>query len=95
MDVETKTFTLIPPAPGNCPICAYKHEPDQPHNRHSLYYQMAFHQQHGRWPTWADAMAHCSEEVKQAWMNAAPCSDEVKRAWMGALEDGMRKEEEV
>lgn len=26
-----------------------------------------FYFEHGRWPTWADAMAHCSDEVKAAW----------------------------
>lgn len=27
-------------------------------------WQHKFMQQHDRWPTWADAMAHCSPEVK-------------------------------
>lgn len=63
-------MTLLPPAPGQCQICAHDHAPDQPHNRYSLYYQMAFHQEHGRWPNWSDAMAHCSPEVQAAWSEA-------------------------
>jgi hypothetical protein len=35
-----------------------------------MYYQMAFQQQHGRWPTWADAMAHCTPEMQSAWIEA-------------------------
>lgn len=53
--------------PGACPECAVKHDPDQPHNCGSLAYQYKFYDQHGRWPTWADAMAHCSEGVKAFW----------------------------
>lgn len=69
MDVEIKSFDVMLPAkPGRCPICAHHHRPDDPHNRYSLYYQMNFYQQHGRWPNWADAMAHCDEPTKQAWM---------------------------
>lgn len=58
---------LLPPKPGTCPVCAANHAPDLPHNRDSLYYQMRFHQRHGRFPTWADAMAHCSETMKAFW----------------------------
>jgi predicted glycoside hydrolase/deacetylase ChbG (UPF0249 family) len=53
--------------PGTCPECATTHDPDQPHNQQSLTYQYKFYDQHGRWPTWADAIAHCSPEVKQLW----------------------------
>lgn len=55
---------------GTCPECAVKHDPSQPHNRDSLVYQYKFYDKHGRWPTWRDAMAHCSEEVKQLWTEA-------------------------
>ncbi|MBQ8087044.1 MAG: hypothetical protein IJ234_01315 [Clostridia bacterium] len=58
---------LLPPKPGTCSECAAAHNPEQPHDRDSLYYQMRFHQKHGRFPTWADAMAHCSEDVKALW----------------------------
>ena len=45
-----------------------KHDPRMPHNRDSLTYQYKFYDQHGRWPTWADAMAHCDPAVKEAWI---------------------------
>jgi hypothetical protein len=53
--------------PGTCPECAVKHEPDQPHNKDSLVYQYNFYDKHGKWPTWTDAMAHCSGETKSIW----------------------------
>lgn len=53
--------------PGTCPMCAVKHDPEQPHNRDSLAYQYKFYDQHGRWPTWADAMSHCPAEIKAFW----------------------------
>jgi mannose/cellobiose epimerase-like protein (N-acyl-D-glucosamine 2-epimerase family) len=37
-----------------------------PHNQQSLYYQYAFFGEHGRWPTWKDAVAHCAPEVAAA-----------------------------
>lgn len=54
--------------PGTCSECAVEHEPEQPHNRQSLTYQYKFYAEHGRWPTWADAMAHCPEHIKQYWI---------------------------
>ena len=59
---------ILPPKPGTCPICAVKHDRKMPHNRDSLYYQMRFYQQNGRFPTWADAMAHCSDIMKAYWI---------------------------
>lgn len=55
---------------GTCPECAVQHDPKQPHNRDSPTYQYKFYDKHGRWPTWADAMEHCSEEVKEFWTQA-------------------------
>ena len=57
---------LLPPNSG-CPECATEHDPTQPHNWLSPYYQFYFYQQHGRWPTWADAMAHCACETQALW----------------------------
>lgn len=57
--------------PGTCPECATKHDPELPHNQQSLTYQYKFYDKHGRWPTWADAMAHCTEEVKAHWKEAS------------------------
>jgi hypothetical protein len=60
-------FTLASPPPDVCQECAVDHAHDQPHNAQSLYYQMRFHAEHGRHPTWADAVAHCAPEVRAAW----------------------------
>lgn len=53
--------------PGTCEMCAVNHPPELPHNRDSLCYQYKFYDQYGRWPTWADAMAHCPEDIKRYW----------------------------
>lgn len=58
---------LLPPKPGTCPICAVEHPDDAPHNQQSLYYQYRFYARRSRWPTWADAIAHCTEGVRRAW----------------------------
>jgi len=60
-------MNLLAPAPDKCPICAIAHEPFEPHDAQSLYYQYRFFAAHGRWPTWADAIAHCSPEMEAAW----------------------------
>lgn len=60
---------LLPAAPGVCAICATKHDPLMPHNQQSIHYQYWFYaSSNGRWPTWADAMAHCTDEVKKVWI---------------------------
>jgi hypothetical protein len=61
------SFHLLPPHPEACPECAVKHSPEYPHNAQSLYYQTKFYMQNGRAATWNDAMAHCSEEMQQAF----------------------------
>jgi hypothetical protein len=30
-----------------------------------MYWQIWFYQEHGRWPSWTDAMEHCTEEAKE------------------------------
>jgi len=65
--MKPKTFTMLPPSPDKCPQCAVEHKPEEPHWRTSMFYDIWFHQQHGRYPTWADAMAHCTPEVQAAW----------------------------
>ena len=68
---ERHGMTLLGKIPeGTCQECAVKHASEQPHNRDSLVYQYKFYDKHGRWPTWADAMEHCPEEVKEFWMQA-------------------------
>lgn len=58
-------FVLMPCASNVCQECAVDHPPEAPHNAQSLYYQYHFYAEHGRWPTWKDATAHCSDDVKQ------------------------------
>ena len=61
---------LLPPAPNTCPICATAHHRAEPHNAQSLYYMYRFYGIRGRWPTWADAMAHCGPTVQILWKQA-------------------------
>jgi hypothetical protein len=71
MDMNTirmREVFIIPPGPGQCPMCADVHDPKHPHNLRSLYYQIRFRHEHGRAPTWADALAHCDEAVKNGWV---------------------------
>jgi hypothetical protein len=70
MAVEMKEMELLPPCADLCQVCAVDHEPDQPHNQQSLFYQVYFNKLHGRGPTWTDAMEHCSDDVKAVWMAA-------------------------
>lgn len=64
-------FMMIDSVPdGVCKVCATKHEKDFPHNQQSIHYQYRFYDENGRWPTWEDAMAHCSEEMKAYWAEA-------------------------
>jgi hypothetical protein len=65
--IEGGGMKMLPGPPGTCEWCHVKHDPEQPHNQQSLPYQMKFHTLKGRWPTWTDAMAHCSDEIKSAW----------------------------
>jgi hypothetical protein len=60
-------FMLLPPRKDLCQECATAHELEQPHNQQSLHYQYHFRAQHGRWPTWRDALAHCDEETRKLW----------------------------
>jgi len=56
-----------PTEPGACPECGARHDPRLPHDHESLAYQYAFYDRHGRWASWADAMAHCDEGMKVLW----------------------------
>jgi len=65
--VTMNEMTLLPPRKDLCQECSVKHDPTLPHNKDSLYYQFKFNKEHDRAPTWDDAMAHCTEEVKETW----------------------------
>ena len=59
---------IVPPKDGACPVCGDEHESTEPHNLNSLVYQHRFRKRNGRYPTWADAMAHCGERVRERWV---------------------------
>ncbi len=63
-------WMMLKAPPDTCPECAVKHDPSQPHNQQSLTYQYDFYGKNGRWPTWADAMAHCAADVQDRWKAA-------------------------
>ncbi len=66
-----KPFKLLGEVPpGTCSMCATEHDSAQPHNLLSLAYQYKFYDEYGRWPTWEDAMAHCSKDVQAKWIKA-------------------------
>ncbi len=65
--VETAPMRLLPCAKGLCQICAVDHQATFPHNKDSLFYQMQFKGRFDRWPTWADAVAHCDAQMQSAW----------------------------
>jgi hypothetical protein len=81
--VEGGGLRMLPGPPGTCEMCHVAHEPGQPHNQQSLPYQMKFHALHGHWPTWTDALSHCTEEVKRLWIQ------ELMKA--GVMEPGWEK----
>lgn len=69
--MDRHNMTLLGKVPeGKCQMCATEHDPEMPHNLNSLAYQYKFYDEHGRWPGWTDAMAHCDDEVKRLWQAA-------------------------
>lgn len=66
-NIEIAKPMLLPPPDGHCRICAVKHEPEQPHNAQSIFYQIRFKLRYGRDSTWADAIAHCDELAQNHW----------------------------
>lgn len=57
----------MPAKEGTCSDCAVAHDPDMPHNQQSLHWQYRFYGAFGRWPTWADALAHCTPTMRAQW----------------------------
>jgi hypothetical protein len=58
---------LLKTPKDTCAECAMKHGWNEPHNQQSFAYQYDFYGKHGRWPTWEDAMAHCTPDVQERW----------------------------
>jgi hypothetical protein len=51
---------------GQCSECGHKHEVASPHNL-TMYYRYSFYAKNNRWPTWADAIAHCEANLRELW----------------------------
>lgn len=65
---EAGKIVILPPKEGACWFCGDLHDGKEPHNAASLLYQHRFRKRKGRYPGWADAMAHCSGEVRKKWI---------------------------
>ena len=64
---QAASWNVMPAPPGHCQICGKRHEPSEPHDAQQLRYKLVFGGMIGREPTWADAIAHCSEEIRETW----------------------------
>jgi hypothetical protein len=82
---KKNAMTMLPPPPSVCQECAVDHKPEYPHNQQSLAYQYYFYARHGRWPTWTDAMAHCTDEEKAYWRKELV--EEIKKNGMPVPDD--------
>ena len=68
---ESKGFThLLPPHPDTCQECGRMHDAHEAHDKNSLFYQVKFRMEKGRFPSWEDACAHLSEGDRKKWMDA-------------------------
>jgi hypothetical protein len=90
LKVEVKTLKLMPAAPGTCPECATDHEPNEPHNPDSLYYQVRFKMVHGRDPTDEDCVAHVEPSKQKAWLATFALVREVYAELAKKAEPGKR-----
>ncbi len=63
--IDSYDCYFVSPPKNCCQECAREHDPSQPHDLDSLYYNLYFKKKHGRLPTQEDAMAHCSKKVKE------------------------------
>ena len=64
---DKHNLTILHTRPGSCDMCGVVHDKAYPHDLHSLAYQYMFYDRNGRWPTWEDAIAHCSDNIKEIW----------------------------
>lgn len=60
-------WTLLPPPPDACQVCARKHAPTEPHDAHSIFWQTARRIEGLPAATWDDALAHVSDAMHRAW----------------------------
>lgn len=73
--VPFRTATVLPAASG-CAECGIEHPAELPHDVTTLQYQYWFRSAEARagraerWPTWRDAMAHCTPNMQAQWTGA-------------------------
>lgn len=65
--IEGGGFRMLPGPPGSCEWCYTHHDLEDPHNQESLSYQIKFYAINKRYPTWTDAMAHCTPKLREIW----------------------------
>jgi hypothetical protein len=61
-------MTLLRPAPGLCDDCGRDHDPAQPHDALTLFWQTDRNMK-GLDRSWMAAMAHCTPEVQAHWVD--------------------------
>lgn len=64
---ETFKMLLLPAKKGTCALCCVDHSEEFPHDQSSMFYKVRFALEHGRQPTWADAVAHTDDEMMKFW----------------------------
>ena len=71
-DAMPSPWVLMPccTAHGECSQCGVVHEPDEPHDAQSLHYRYVYYSEHGRFPIWTDAIAHCAPETRELYAQA-------------------------
>lgn len=68
--VPMSAWRILPPAKDKCQECAVAHPPEMPHDATSLYWMTKWKIAHdGEEGTWADAMEHCSLEMRGHWIS--------------------------
>lgn len=65
--MSAQGMTILPPAADCCQVCARQHPPELPHDPQSLYWATVRVAEGKPEPTWADAMAHCTPEMRAEW----------------------------
>lgn len=68
--VPASAWTLLPPAPDACQVCARRHDANEPHDAQSLYWATKRAMEGKPAPTWAEALEHVEPDVRAAWVTA-------------------------
>jgi hypothetical protein len=66
-DGTMQGFMMLDPSPDTCHECGRAHDCRQAHDNQSLIFQYRFYSKRGRWPTWKDALAHCTPDMQKEW----------------------------